>query len=179
MLDALPYAEDLSLAWADGVEDSLTWSFEADESTLALVQTEAVYPDTNGPVPAIDVECYDYLSVAGVLSLSSDDGRLEEELDITVAMYGGGGGGGSEGPLAIVSETMEVTDLQGPLDVGDFLDPSDYDELSLYLAGEIYFGEEESSFSGRLQGRAETTTGDFAMMELIDIASWSAAESQE
>ena len=34
LLDALPFAEDLALSWAEGVEDSLTWSFEADESTL-------------------------------------------------------------------------------------------------------------------------------------------------
>jgi hypothetical protein len=174
LLDALPYAEDLALTWGDEAEDSLTWSFEADESTLALVLSEAVYPEASGPVPAIAVECHDYLSVAGVLTLYSSDGRLDEARDVTLEVYGGGSV--SEGPLAVVSEIMEVTDLQGPLEVEDYLEPSDYDALSLILAGEIYFAEEMLSFSGRLQGRAETTNGDFAMMELIDIASWTAAD---
>ena len=174
LLDALPFAEDLALSWAEGVEDSLTWSFEADESTLVWVQSEAVFPTTSGPVPSIDPECGDYLSISGVLSLDSGDGRLQEAVDMDLEIFGGGMT--HEGPLAIVSEEMEITDLDGPIDTNDYFDPSDYDAVSLYLAGEIYFSEDMSTFVGRLQGRGETTDGQFAMLESIDIASWGPAE---
>jgi len=177
LLDALPFAEELALSWAEGAEDSLAWSFQADESTLVLIQSQAVYPETNGPVPLIDVECSDYLSVAGTLSLASADGRLQEELEITLKISGGGMA--SEGPLAIVSEELEISDLQGEIDTGDYIDPSEYDTVSLRLGGEIYFGDEMLEFVGQLRGRGEKTEGQFATLESFDIASWGPASAEQ
>ena len=176
-LDALPFAEDLSLKWAEELDDSLTWSFAADESTLALVETEAVYPETDGATPAIAVDCHDYISIGGTLSLASGDGRLEEELEITIQLFGGSSGG--EGPLAIVSEVLDVGDLQGALDVSDYLDPSEYDSMDLRLGGEIYFGEEMLEFVGQLRVRGEVTNGDLALLESADIATWGPALSEQ
>jgi len=177
LLDALPFAEDLALSWEEGVEDSLSWSFEADESSLALVLSEAVYPETNGPVPAIDVECSDYLSVAGTLSLASADGRLQEALEINLKISGGGHL--SEGPLAIVSEELGIDDLEGAIEPGDYIELAEYDTVSLHLGGEIYFAEEMLEFVGQLRARGEKTDGQFAMMESFDIAYWGPASATQ
>lgn len=177
LLDALPFAEDLSLTWAEDVDDSLSWSFAADESTLALVESEAVYPESDGLVVDIGVVCSDYISVAGTLSLASGDGRLQEDLEVTLQLYSGGMV--SEGPLAVVSKPLETTDLQGALDTVDYIDPGQYDSVSLYLSGEIYFGEELLDFVGQLQGRGESTDGDMAILESVDIATWGPGGQEE
>ena len=172
LLDALPYAVPEPLSWADGASDALTWQFEADESTLRFVESEAVYPDTNGPQPAIEVLCYDYIAIDGVLSVSTDDGRLAESEQIILALYGGGNEA-SEGPLAIVSHDLDHTALTGTLDLGDFDDTDGYDSLTLSIGGEIYFATEEVTFVGQLRALGESSDGNTAMAYNIDIAEWS------
>ena len=85
----------------------------------------------------------------------------------------------SDGPLAIVSEELEISDLQGEIDTGDYIDPSEYDTVSLHLGGEIYFGDEMLEFVGQLRGRGEKTEGQFATLESIDIAHWGPASAEQ
>jgi hypothetical protein len=176
-LDAMPLAEDLVLSWAEGTTDTLSWSFSPDETTLALITSEVVTPETDGPVATIAVECFDYISVAGTLNLESADGRLQESLDVTVQLYGSDAT--SEGPLAVLSTTIAVTDLDGTLALEDYVDPAVTDSVDLSLGGELYFGSDMADFVGSLRARSEQTDGSTVTLESFDIAQWGPAASEE
>lgn len=176
-LDAMPLAEDLVLSWADGTTDTLSWSFSPDEGSLALITSEVVTPETDGPVATIAVECFDYISVAGTLSLESADGRLQESLDVAVQLYGSDAT--SEGPLAVLSEYLDIFDLEGSLSIDEYVDSSASSSVDLYLSGELYFADDMAAFVGSLRARSEQTDGSTVTLESFDIAQWGPAASAE
>ena len=77
-----------------------------------------------------------------------------------------------EGPLASVQISPEVNELVGDLDLSDFFDAEDYDAVSLSISGEIYFADQYVDFVGQMAATGESTNGEVATADRIDIAVW-------
>ena len=81
---ALNYTSEI--VWSDGTSSCLNSAISPDLESARYVESTAVYPEAKmgAAVPAIAVECYNYIAVDALLSFSSDDGLLEEELTVTI-----------------------------------------------------------------------------------------------
>ena len=84
----------------------------------------------------------------------------------------GGHEGASEGPLAIVAQEIDTNTLGGSLDLSDFADLESFDTVTLSVGGEIYFSPELTAFVGQLKALGESTDGETATVDNVDIASW-------
>ena len=171
LLDALALAAPVTLLWEDGVADELGWSLVADETTLSFVESVAVYPDSGGPSPAIDVECSNYVSVDAVFSYRSGDGRLDETQSLTVAIYGPDSEYYQEN-LAVFGADLDLNGLGGTLEIENFVDLAAWDAVSVSVVGELSFGGGEVALEGALSAMGETTSGSLATAQRIDIALW-------
>ena len=64
--------------------DCLHYSLQLDLDSGRDVESTYVPASGNGPVPAIDLECNDYVTLDGTLSVSTSDGEISEEIAITM-----------------------------------------------------------------------------------------------
>ena len=166
-LAALPAEVAASADWEDGSISGLTLSLGVDADSLRLVSQEVVYPDTDGPVPEIAVECPDVVRVDVSMVIASDDGRLSEAASVFF-----------EREEFLVSEAVALSQvsldpdgLAGSLDLADFADTSRYDETGLDL--EIAVGD--AAVSGTLSGFGSGEDGEAAFAELIEVMTFTSA----
>jgi hypothetical protein len=161
--DPLPSSAESDIIWATDAEGALTWGVTVGTETLRYVEAEAVYPTCEGDVPAIGVDCPDYIAVEGSLSLVSSDGMLDASLPLTFSLdeYAVG-----EGAVSF-SAAVEEADLGSGFSLADHVDIGAYDEVSMRLSGSISAsGELNATLSA--QGTADD--GNVAWADLIDVA---------
>jgi len=161
-LDAIPADGATAVSWSDGAAGTLAFTITVAPESLRLVVAEAVYPETDGPSPAIAVECPDYIAIDATVLLETDDGRLAERLDAVLVLDEHES---PDGTIAF-SASLDPDDLVGTLDVSSFLPRDDYDAVSLSL----WAGLQGDALTGTLSAQGEGTDGDIAWAENIELA---------
>ena len=63
-----------------------------DADSLRFVESTEVYPETDGPVPAIAVMCADRIEVNAQMALVTADGQLAETIDLVAVLVRDGHG---------------------------------------------------------------------------------------
>ena len=162
---ALPAEAAASAEWADGSLSGLTLSVVVDEESLRLVSQEVVYPDTDGPVPSIAVDCPTYVAVDASVVISTEDGRLSEALPVSFQReeYM------DSEAVALARFALDPDGLSGSLDLADFADTAAYDETSLDMDIIV----QEAAVAGTLSGIGTAEDGDVAFAEFIEVMSFS------
>jgi len=121
------------LGFEDGSESPLTLSLVRGEGMTQLVDSELAAAGNGQDMPAIAVECIDFLQIPVQLTASSEDGRLD--LDEAFAMEADEFG--SRFRLELVqADWQDLIDAQNP-------DPHDSGEVYLYV----------EMIDGRFEGR--------------------------
>lgn len=163
VVDPLPAEAESDIVWSDSGADSLSWGAVAATETLAFVERTEVYPECEGDVPSIGVECPDLLRVSGSLTLVSSDGRLDAALAVTFEMdeYSV-----SDGHISFSSD-IDASDLGSSFDVEDFVDMSQHDEVSMSVYGYI---DSDGDLHATLGATATGDDGNVAWAEFVDIA---------
>jgi len=112
--------EQAYLFWADGGAGHLDISLSYEGGAAAHVDSE-IPPEDGGTEAALF--CEDYLKVEARLSITSDDGRLDEDWDVVVTATSPYG--------ADLHHEVALDGLDGTLDAAAFLDGVAYDSASL------------------------------------------------
>jgi len=170
VLDQLAMNYSKNLVWADGEESCLSGAVSPDESTIRFVESTEVYPEAppDAMVPAIAVDCPDYIAMDGLVSIMTHDGLLDEELQVTFTV--------SEED---VLDTADMVNAKYSIDIDAFngtYAPSADDEISsITISGEV-----GGVFSGSIS-MVTTNESDsgIVMANIVDIASWSEAADPE
>ncbi|RME20694.1 MAG: hypothetical protein D6798_19925 [Deltaproteobacteria bacterium] len=156
---------EASLVWTD---DGATTRLSVDLSPGAEVYfvdlEEAPVPDDADAVLDIAVICDDYLEVAAGLSLSTDDGLLDDDFDAVLTA--------STVDAAAFSVDAEPADFAHP-EIFDPFATGDYDDEGVALYGEVSAGGQTS---GSLYFETEGTDGDTAWAASELVAEWGAVE---
>lgn len=152
-----------SVSWLSEGEAGFDVSVEADERSLRFVEGTEVYPENSA---GIAIFCSDSLAVDGVVSLKTDDGRLDQSLPTTFFLSA------DNVDARRVTFTINFADADlGPaFDLADFVDTSRYDEVFLSFSGII----EAGSFSGKIDGVRSFSDGVTAGASLFQLATFSA-----
>ena len=144
-----------------------------DADSLCFVESTEVYPETDGPVPAIAVMCADRIEVNARMALVTADGQLAETIDLVLSLQDLAQAMNVSGAVEFRTE-LDPDSIDGALDIGDFVNLNDYDTVSLYLDGGIVDGVLE----GNLEAMGEVVTGDgedgVAMAALFPVADFDA-----
>ncbi len=164
-LAALPAEVTASADWADGSASSLVLSLAVDADSLRLVSQEVVYPDTDGPVPEIAVECPDFVAVDVSVLVSSDEGRLAEAVS---GSFERDGFFDAEA-VSRAQIALDPDGLAGSLDLSDFAATSLYDETGL----DLEIAVEEDVVSGALSGFGSGEDGEVAFAERFEVMTFS------
>ncbi|MEL6343018.1 MAG: hypothetical protein AAFV53_07775, partial [Myxococcota bacterium] len=145
-----------------GVAGTLDWGINPDNATLRFVDSEAVYPEPEPgqAIPAIDVECPDYIAVNGEMFLETEDGILDERLALTFTL--------NEYDTTWVnfSLALDPAGFSGSFDLEDYVDVEKYDEVSLSLNGMA----NASGLDARLEAQGTADDGEIAYAELLPVA---------
>jgi hypothetical protein len=161
----VPATEDVAFAWADGSTTTLTLGFTPG-AEARYVTSEAVYPATDGPSPAIAVICEDRLEVDGTLSFATADGAFGERFASVVA---------ATASAVTLYEALDLDALAGSFDIAPFVDAADYDTLSAWIDVSFSGGTSSGAVSGQASGQddcAASSDDCAAWAERVDVASW-------
>jgi|GEM_PF-6186293 len=173
LLDAIPAQLDGASLFADDSESNLQVLISVDAESLRAVASEAVYPDTDGPVPDIAVICPSRVEVDAQIQLLTEDGRLAETLEVVLASDDPAEMGSPAGEVHFSAE-LDHENLEGSLDLADFADLSAYDSVSMSVFGAILDG----ALEGELSGQGEAVQGNTAMAEMIPVAALQAVAAE-
>ena len=151
-----------TVRFSDDTETCLSGSVSPDTATFRFVESTAVYPEAppGTAVPAIAVECSNYIAVDGYYSLLSEDGVLDEEVWVTFTI--------SEESLLDSTEsinaefTVEVETFSGSIEV-----TSEEEISSLNIQGKV-----GSDFSGSVTMLTTGGDGDIAWASIETLAEW-------
>lgn len=157
---------DGQAVFADGHEVGFGISFQVDEASLRLIESEAVYPDSGGATLDIAVLCADRIEVDASVVLDTADLLLDEAWSVAISVADDEWGDGEPG-VPVFSLELEPDDLQGSLDLADYADLERYDEVSLFFDGVL----SPSGFEGELVGQGSAEDGDVAFAETFAVAS--------
>jgi hypothetical protein len=149
---------DLMALAEGGFDETLTWIEDGSttpvhvsvgyaEGEVRYVSSEAVYPDSDEPTIDIGIECQDYLEVDVSLVITTEDGALDESLELALRS--------DEGTRVSGSLELDHTQLDGSYEF-TLMDPSEYDSVTHFL--DVLF--EESGCSGELMAQAEGCDDD-------------------
>lgn len=171
LLDALPSEGAGDAAWAPTEEEHevpFTFGIAADEQRLRFVESTRVDAEPGGKAPAIYVQCSNHLAADAVLRLTSEAGGLDATLPVTFIMFQDEEE--QEGTWQIVfSADVDAADLGADFDLEAFVDPANYETLSLFVSGTI----REGVLSGDLIAQGTFSDGDFVGAENIEIVTFS------
>jgi hypothetical protein len=151
-----------AVTWEDGTTACLEATLDIDESSVRFVESSEVYPvpENGGPVPAIAVDCPDFLAVDAVVSLTSSDGKLAETLETVLV-------------LDEYSEDLGIRFYNDIEEIEGSLDISSEDEIfGIGISGLI-----TESFSGELSMQTTKAMGEMVLAENHVLASWEGSES--
>ena len=161
LTDNLPDSASGLVEWSGGDTTGLTWGFAAEAGSLRYVENTVVYPpaEPGQAVADIGVDCPSYIAIDGTLSLQSDDGQLDEAIALTISL--------DEYSVESLTAVFyaELTTLDGALQLSDYVDDSSYDEVRLFLFGEITDG----ALTADLSAQGEGSSGDAVFVESISL----------
>jgi hypothetical protein len=148
-LDAAVGVHAAPIAWADGVDGTVTAEVEATGDAV-FVDFE-VKDDGSGMEPALG--CVDQLEIPVTLSLASDDGRLALVVDARL--------------VAAADGASAWLELPADVDLAPFVPAgSSYDAAR----GFVSLTWTAAGLSGAIDGQGEGTDGDVAYAETFDVA---------
>ena len=154
-LAALP-SDFIGVASFEGMGDSnLELRITVDEDSLRFVESVAVYPETDGPVPAIDVMCGDRIEIDVRMELHTEDGQLAETIDTTMSMVDHEVMMTEPGAISAWIE-LEADAINGSLDMGDYLNPDEFDSATFYVDAMIV----DSELVGNISALGEVVTSE-------------------
>lgn len=166
--DLLPLTEgDFSetLIYKDQSSTALLLSFTPDLSAVAFVDSEAVYPDTEGANTAvIGVICDDRLEVGGTLAFSTADGLFADVFTGVLSAM--------EAATASMSIDLMEQDSAGTFEPESY--PTDvYDSMNMSLVATWNAGGSNGAISGSTL-HDEGCDGDVcsASSEGLEVGSW-------
>ena len=163
--DQIPLSNTVGLEWEDGSVDCLQYSLQLDPNSGRDVESTHVPPEGNGPVPAIDIQCTDYVAIDGTITLSTFDGAISEAIAITMSYQIDEDSGEATG-----SFHEELSALSGTFQ------PSNADSSSkFFISGSIVNG----SFQGSLIMQTSGEDGNMAWAENTFLADWGHVEVAE
>ena len=131
--------------------DCLHYSLQLDPNSGRDVESTYVPASGIGAVPAIDLECNDYVALDGTLSVSTPDGEISEEIAITMTYN-------------IDVESGEATGSfyeELPVLSGSFQAENADSSSKYFISGSIVSGQ----FSGSLIMQTSGEDGDIAWAE--------------
>jgi hypothetical protein len=154
-----------TLTWDGGGSTPLTLTVTADGEP-AWVEQEAIYPAT-GTAPAIGVVCWDQLRIPVSVTLTTEDGQLDEtwsqDHSPTPEPYTATG----EPGLALWA-TLDPDALTGSYTLTG-IDPADYDFLQLSITGSLLEGV--SHGGATIEGQ-QTSGEAVSFGHVANVASW-------
>ena len=133
-----------TMSWIDNTESAL--SITVATSGSATWDTYAPAANGDGEQPAIEIGCTPDLSFPATLTVTTDDGRLNETWTGSITLPGE--------PTARFH--TEVTTLSGTLDPESFAADADYDAFAAHFSTTV---REDGAVQGELMGTTEGTTG--------------------
>ena len=156
--DQMPLSNTVGLEWEDGTIDCLHYSLQLDPDSGRNVDSIYVEPQGLGAVPAIDIQCTDYVAIDGTLSIGTPNGEINEEITITMVYQmdeeSGEANGGFDEEVAALSGSFQ---------------PSDADSSSRYfIRGSIVHGQLNGSLTMQTTGE----NGEMAWAENSFLADW-------
>jgi hypothetical protein len=182
-VSALGFAPADLLALSEGAhEETLTWADDRDTAVVVtvsaptdarFVESEAVYPDSDEPSPAIAIECSDRVEVDLQLSVATADGALDEAWDAVLS--------GERAELASVQVELDLGALGGSLDFEAFVAEPAYDDARAWVRADFDASGSSGAVEGQVSGEEEGCDGGddcFAWASLVPIATWGAALSE-
>jgi hypothetical protein len=155
-----------TLTWlADDATTPLAVSVAYAEGEVRFIDSVAVYPDQGVLTEDIGVLCYASVEVDVTLSITTEDGALDESFELAISSMDG---------LEIgAGETFHHDDMVGSYEF-TLMDPSEYDDVNHSL--HVNFDEAgcSGSFEAQAEGCDDGCTGDectcWASMDTV--ASW-------
>ena len=153
----------------DGAETCLSGAVSPDTDTFRFVESTAVYPEAppGTAVPAIAVDCPNYIAVDGTYSLSSEGGELNEEVSVIFTI--------SEEQILDSTESfsakfyVEVEAFDGTLEA------TSEDEIeSLSIQGEV-----GNTFSGSVNMLTTGTSGEMVLASIETLAEWTGETAED
>ena len=154
----------------EGLDSSaLSIDLVVDESSLRFIESTEAVPDTTGPVATIAVFCMDRMELDAELTMVSEDGQIDERIDVVLAIEDDG----TDEPTPLYMDfrvELDADALGGSLSLEDYTDPGSFDSIRLFLAGGIF----EGAFEGDLSAMGEETHGQVVSAMNIPVAMLSA-----
>lgn len=170
LLDSIPAQLVGASAFADGAEAGLTVRIVVDAASMRSVASEAVYPETGGPVPDIAVICPARMELDAQVELITEDGRLAETIEAVLSTDDPAEMGGVLGEVYFFAD-LDHEALSGTLDMADFADLDAYDKVSLSLSASIL----DHSLLGELGATGSRVDGNTASATFLPVADLDAA----
>ena len=156
--DQMPLSNTVGLVWEEGAIDCLHYSLQLDPDSARNVDSIYVDPQGLGAVPAIDIQCNDFVAIDGTLSMGTPNGEINEEIPITMVYQMDEESGETNGNFY-----EEVTTLSGSFQ------PSDADSSSRYfISGSIVNGHLNGSLTMQTYGE----DAEMAWAENSFLADW-------
>ena len=156
--DQMPLSNTVGLEWEDGTVDCLHYSLQLDPDSGRDVESTYVPASGIGAVPAIDLECNDYVALDGTLSVSTPDGEISEEIAITmiynIDVESGEATGSFYDELPVLSGSFQAENADA--------------SSKYFISGSIVSGQ----FSGSLIMQTSGEDGDIAWAENAFLADW-------
>lgn len=152
----LVVSHSASLLWADGERTGLVVNL-TDPTNVRWRDYEV---SGDGGMATIEIACDDSLAVDVNAAFITEDGRLNESVDVVLYTNHGIGDG---------AFTADLTTTDGTLEISDFATES-FDTLTASLDATW----NENGIMGGIDGFGETTDGSAVSMSRFDIASFGA-----
>jgi hypothetical protein len=167
VLADVPESENVGLVYADNSLSQLAVAF-APGAAAWFVDSEAVYPDTGGPQPAIGVICDDRVEIEGTLSFVSEDGAFAESFDAVLS---------ATAESTSLHQELDLDALVGTFDIVPFIQAEDYTDVSAWIDITFADGVSVGVVAGQVSGEeaCEDSADCAAWAEAVDVGTWPAA----
>lgn len=168
VLASIPATQASELEYADGTTTPLALSFAA-AADARFVDSEAVYPEGDGMMPAIDVMCEDYIAIDVTFGFATEDGAFAESFDSTIAAFA---------DSTSLNQELDLAALAGTFDLVPFVTAEDYDALKAWISVSFAEGVSTGEVVGQASGEdeCEDTSNCTAWAEMVPVGVWPTAE---
>lgn len=159
--------ETAVFTYVDDATTDLTLGFVAGTGAR-FVDSEAVYPETDGPQPAIAVICDDRIEVDGTFSFATADGAFAESFSSVL---------NATAERTYISQALDLDGLAGTFDLVPFVDAEDYDALEAWIDVVFTDGVSAGAVNGQASGEDECADADecTAWATNVEVGTWGPA----
>ena len=164
---ALNYTTEVE--FTAGSQSCLSGSLSPDTSTFRYVESTPVYPEApeGEAVPAIAVDCPNYIAFEGTYTIVSEGGELDEELLTTFTI--------SEYDLVSTEEPLSAKFFAEVESFNGSIEAVSEDEINkLIIQGEV-----GATFSGQVIMQTTSSDGDIVLAYNETLAEWTYGEITE